>query len=50
MNPQIGYIRVNTVDQNTDRQFDCIELDRTYIDKVSASSLKRPKLKECLEY
>ena len=45
MNGQrIGYIRVSTVDQNTERQLDGIELDKTFIDKASGKDTKRPQL------
>jgi DNA invertase Pin-like site-specific DNA recombinase len=40
----VGYRRVSTVDQNTSRQFDGIELDRVFEDKVSGKDLKRPQL------
>jgi len=45
MNGQrIGYIRVSTVDQNTERQLDGIELDKTFTDKASGKDTKRPQL------
>ena len=47
---QIGYIRVSTIDQNTDRQLHGIELDRVYEDKCSGKDTNRPKLTECLAY
>jgi DNA invertase Pin-like site-specific DNA recombinase len=47
---QIGYIRVSTVDQNTDRQLDGVRLDQTYMEKISGKSTKRPQLQECLKY
>ena len=47
---QIGYIRVSTLDQNTERQLVGIHLDRTYEEKASAKDTKRPQLKACLEY
>ena len=47
---QIGYIRVSTIDQNTDRQLHGIELDRVYEDKCSGKDANRPQLKECLSY
>ena len=47
---QIGYIRVSTIDQNTDRQLHGIELDRVYEDKCSGKDANRPKLTECLAY
>lgn len=50
MNKNIGYIRVSTVDQNTERQLDGIQLDKVFTDKVSGSTTNRPELKACLEY
>ena len=47
---QIGYIRVSTLDQNTERQLVGIRLDRTYEDKASAKDTKRPQLKACLDF
>jgi len=41
---RIGYIRVSTLDQHTERQLDGIELDKTFIDKVSGKDTKRPQL------
>jgi DNA invertase Pin-like site-specific DNA recombinase len=32
---RIGYIRVSSITQNTDRQLDGVELDRVFTDKVS---------------
>ncbi len=50
MSPQIGYVRVSTVEQNTDRQLDGMELDRIFTEKISGRSMNRPKLQECMEY
>lgn len=51
MNGQrVGYIRVSSVDQNTERQLDGIELDRTFIDKASGKNTKRPQLDLMLGY
>ena len=47
---QIGYTRVSTLDQNTERQLVDIHLDRTFEEKASAKDTKRPQLKACLEY
>lgn len=47
---QIGYIRVSTVDQNTTRQLDDMELDRTFTDTCSGKDTNRPALKEMLAY
>ena len=50
MSKDIGYIRVSTVEQNTDRQLDGVDLDKTYEDKASGSTTNRPQLKACLDY
>ena len=40
MNGQkIGYIRVSSADQNTDRQLEGMEMDRVFTDKVSGKSV-----------
>ena len=49
----IAYIRVSTVDQNEQRQIEALEgknIDKWYIEKVSAKDTNRPKLKEMLEF
>lgn len=43
---QIGYIRVSTADQRTERQLDGIKLDRTFTDKCSGSTTERPALQQ----
>ena len=51
MNGQrIGYIRVSTFAQNTDRQLADIPLDRTFEEKVSAKTADRPQLKQMLDH
>jgi DNA invertase Pin-like site-specific DNA recombinase len=50
MSKNIGYIRVSTVEQNTDRQLDGVDLDKTYEDKVSGATTNRPQLQTCLDY
>jgi len=47
---QVGYIRVSTITQNTIRQLDGIQLDRTFIDKASGKDIKRPELDACLRH
>ena len=47
---RIGYIRVSSVEQNTDRQLEGLEFDRTFIDKVSGKDVNRPALAEMLRY
>ncbi|WP_085674943.1 MULTISPECIES: recombinase family protein [unclassified Pseudomonas] len=47
---QVGYIRVSSVDQNTDRQLDGITLDKVFTEKVSGATTDRPQLQAMLEY
>lgn len=46
----VGYIRVSTVDQNTDRQLDGYSLDKVFEDKCSGKDTKRPALQQLIEY
>ena len=46
----VGYVRVSSVDQNTDRQLAGVELDKVFTDKLSAKTIERPELKACLDY
>lgn len=46
----VGYIRVSSIDQNTERQLDGIELDRVFIDKMTGATKERPELQRMLEY
>lgn len=46
----IGYIRVSSIDQNTARQLDGMQLDKVFIDKASGRDASRPELMACLEY
>jgi DNA invertase Pin-like site-specific DNA recombinase len=46
----VGYIRVSSLDQNTERQLDGLKLDKVYTDKASGKDTKRPQLKAALEY
>ena len=47
---RVGYIRVSSIDQNPDRQLEGVDLDRTFIDKVSAKDTNRPGLQEMLAF
>ena len=47
---RIGYIRVSTVDQNTERQLDGIELDKTFTDKASGKDTNRPQLELMMSF
>ena len=46
----VGYIRVSTLDQNTERQLDGIELAKVFTDKASGKDAKRPALQATLNY
>jgi DNA invertase Pin-like site-specific DNA recombinase len=46
----IGYVRVSSVEQNTDRQLEGLELDRTFTDTASGKDTKRPALEELLRF
>jgi DNA invertase Pin-like site-specific DNA recombinase len=46
----IGYIRVSSVDQNTERQLDGIKLDKTFTDKASGKDTKRPQLELLMSF
>ena len=51
MNGQhVGYIRVSSVDQNTDRQLQDIHLDTSFEDKCSGKDTNRPELTACLRH
>lgn len=47
---RIGYIRVSTVDQNSERQLDGVELDEVFEDKCSGKDTNRPHLQALLKY
>jgi len=47
---RIGYVRVSTIDQNTERQLEGVKLDKTFTDKASGKSADRPELERMLEF
>lgn len=47
---RIGYKRVSTVDQNTSRQLDGVQVDRVFEDHASGKDTNRPALQEALAY
>lgn len=49
-NQKIGYIRVSSHTQNTARQLDGVELDKTFMDSVSGKDKERPQFQAMLEY
>jgi len=46
----VGYIRVSTVDQNTARQLDGLELDKVFTEHKSGKDKDREQLKAMLDY
>lgn len=50
---KIAYVRVSSIEQNEARQVEALEkynIDKWFIEKVSAKDTQRPKLKEMLEF
>jgi DNA invertase Pin-like site-specific DNA recombinase len=50
MGQRVGYQRVSTVEQNTARQLDGVDLDKVFTDTASGKDTKRPELVRALEY
>jgi len=46
----IGYKRVSTLAQTTERQLHGVELDKVFEDKTSGKNTDRPQLKAMLNY
>jgi DNA invertase Pin-like site-specific DNA recombinase len=46
----VGYKRVSTVIQNTERQLDGVAVDKIFEDKLSGKDTNRPQLQAMLEY
>lgn len=47
---QVGYVRVSSIEQSTDRQLTEIVLDVVFEDKASGKDTKRPELERCLSH
>ena len=47
---RVGYIRVSSLDQNTDRQLEGVNLDKVFTDKASGKDTARPQLQAAFEY
>src|SRR4051794_26038333 len=47
---RIGYIRVSTLDQQTERQLEGIALDQIFTDKASGKDTNRPQLELMLRF
>jgi DNA invertase Pin-like site-specific DNA recombinase len=50
MGQRIGYRRVSSIVQSTERQLEGVTLDRTYEDKLSGKDVNRPQLKAAMDY
>src|SRR5664279_1395253 len=47
---RVGYIRVSSLDQNSERQLEGVKLDKIFTDKASGKDTARPQLQAALEY
>jgi len=47
---RVGYIRVSSLDQNTERQLEGVKFDKVFTDKASGKDTARPQLQAALEY
>lgn len=47
---QVGYVRVSSIDQNTERQLDGLPLEKVFTDTVSGATTDRPQLQVMLDY
>jgi DNA invertase Pin-like site-specific DNA recombinase len=47
---RIGYIRVSSLDQNTVRQLEGVQLERVFTDRASGKDTRRPQLEELLRF
>jgi DNA invertase Pin-like site-specific DNA recombinase len=47
---RVGYIRVSTFEQNTDRQLEGLTFDRCFTDRASGKDVKRPELAAMLAF
>jgi DNA invertase Pin-like site-specific DNA recombinase len=47
---RVGYKRVSTLEQNTQRQLDGVTLDKTFEDKLSGKDRERPQLQAAINF
>ena len=47
---RIGYVRVSTTDQNTDRQLEGVQVDKVFTDKASGKDTQRPQLEAMMAF
>ena len=46
----MGYVRTSSIDQNTERQLEGVQLDKLFTEQVSGKDMLRPQLKAMLDY
>lgn len=47
---RIGYVRVSSFDQNSERQLDNVKVDKQFTDSASGKDTKRPQLESLLSF
>ena len=47
---RIGYVRVSTLEQNTERQLEQVPVDRIFTDKASGKDTQRPELERLIAF
>lgn len=47
---RVGYVRVSSIDQNTERQTENMQVDQLFIDRTSGKDVKRPELERMMGY
>jgi DNA invertase Pin-like site-specific DNA recombinase len=47
---RVGYIRVSSIGQNTERQLDGVQIDRCFSEKLSGKDTDRPQLEAMLAF
>jgi len=47
---RVGYVRVSSIDQNTVRQLDGVDVERLFVDKASGKDSARPQLDELIAF
>jgi DNA invertase Pin-like site-specific DNA recombinase len=47
---RVGYIRVSSIGQNTERQLDGVQIDRCFTEKLSGKDTLRPQLEAMLAF
>lgn len=47
---RVGYIRVSSFEQNTARQLEGVDLDKSFTDRASGKDAQRPQLRAALDY